>query len=143
MSFTLQVEKFAKKAEMNAVQIMRLTTLYMFVSIIKRTPVDTGRARGSWTTSVYTMPSTYNDDNDKSGSKALTAAALSAEAWNGTGSIFIVSNVDYITYLEDGSSDQAPNGMVAMTVAEFQEAVNNAIRKVKTTGAVRRLVAGD
>lgn len=141
-SFALQVEEFARKAEINAIQAMRLTTLYMFVSIIRRTPVDTGRAKGSWTTSVYTLPAAYSDVEDKSGNKALTAAALSAEAWDGVGSIFIVSNLDYIEYLEDGSSDQAPNGMVAMTVAEFNEAINAAIRDVKRTGTARRLVTG-
>jgi hypothetical protein len=35
--------------------------------------------------------------------------------------VFVSNNVEYISYLDEGSSDQAPEGMTELTMAELLE----------------------
>ena len=68
---------------------------------------------------------------DTSGSatvKSLTSGVLGAPA---AGIHWIANNVDYIKPLEEGwSKNQAPNGMVHVTVLEFQQVVREAANNV-------------
>ena len=43
--------------------------------------------------------------------------------FDGTKSVFITSALDYIKYLDQGSSQQAPAGMVNITIAELEAEV--------------------
>jgi hypothetical protein len=45
--------------------------------------------------------------------------------------IFITNSLPYAQPLEDGHSTQAPNGMVALTVMEFEPIVAEAVRNMK------------
>ena len=77
------------------------------------------------------MPTTVLDIVDTSGSatvKSLTSGVLGAPA---AGIHWIANNVDYIKPLEEGwSKNQAPNGMVHVTVLEFQQVVREAANNV-------------
>ncbi len=42
--------------------------------------------------------------------------------------IYITNNLPYISKLENGSSKQAPNGMVNLTMNEVQRSVANVVR---------------
>lgn len=94
--------------------------LDLFTKIIVKTPVDTGRARGNWQITIN-APATGVIDvtgGKSSGDGALTAGSKKISSVKGFVTIFITNNVDYIGFLEEGSSDQAPKGMVALSIAE-------------------------
>lgn len=130
MSFTTDMNRFAKKATQAHDKITRVATLELFSGIVKATPVDTGRARGAWTTSVGA--STDSPERlDKSGGAAI--AEVSEKTPAGAGQLTYLSNtLPYIMDLEMGSSTQAePGAMVRMNMARVQRMVNAAIRKNK------------
>jgi len=86
--------------------------------IVDRTPVDTGRARGNWQASSGQPVEGVLDRLDPGGTVAVQAAAQ-VRAVDGE-DLYLVNNLPYIKRLEDGWSQQAPQGMVALTVAELQ-----------------------
>jgi hypothetical protein len=117
MSFKGQIAAFNKKAEKAATMIFRGTALDLFGRIIRRTPVDTGRLRGNWQAGI-------NSPADGGGNKAIGVAGIGD-------SVFITNNLPYAIPIEEGSSTQAPKGIVAVTVAEFKSVVKQQARKNK------------
>lgn len=82
-----------------------------------RTPVDTGFARGNWQVTIGAS----NDsvlEQQRGLDDVIAAARAQLAALPPYATIFIFNNADYIRFLEQGSSAQAPQGMVAVTLAE-------------------------
>ncbi len=87
--------------------------------VVAKTPVDTGRARQSWqvrrnATSEADVGEWQQRDSVVEGQGVILALK---EPY---GIVHIFSNVEYIEFLENGSSQQAPEGMVALTVRELE-----------------------
>ena len=70
MSFASDVEAYAKKAGASLDETSRAIVLELFGSVIKDTPVDTGRARGNWQTTIGTPA---NGQTDRKGEGAALA----------------------------------------------------------------------
>lgn len=90
----------------------------LFNEIQERTPVDTGFARANWYGGIGAEGTL-----DASG----TAAAAKAGAV-----IVIVNNAPYIGALEDGWSQQAPEGMVKVTLLNAPQTVEEVAAHVMT-----------
>lgn len=120
-SFALDISKFAKKAEGNLDTVVRKTTLEVFKRVIMRSPVDTGRFRANWIFSQGAPSSNINTSSfDKSGS-ATVGKVDSALPEKAAGGVYcLTNNLPYANRLEDGYSGQAPQGMVQLTVIEFE-----------------------
>ena len=98
----------------------RRIALELLRRIVKRTPVDTGRARGNWQVNAGPADEgtveVFGDAALGVGAQAINAIRMPF------GLITIFNNVNYITFLEEGSSQQARQGMVAVSLAEVQSA---------------------
>lgn len=129
--FARNIRKWSDKTGRHIDDTIRAVVLDLSAKIIARTPVDTGRARGNWQAATGQPASGTLGMLDPSGGAATAAAALKAK--DAPGRIYyLTNNLPYIRRLEyDGYSSQAPNGFVRVTVAEFKQALSNA---VKTTG---------
>lgn len=129
--FTKQLMDFENMSLKKVDDFTRLIALEVFRRIILKTPVDTGRARGNWlcTISVPAIAMQKGEDwfqgqtsgdFDKSGRAAIEEASNQVLSWKpGDVAIFLTNNLPYIQRLEEGYSGQAPAGMVAITIAEF------------------------
>lgn len=130
MSFSKDIGRFAAKAVQAHGKITRAATLELFSGVIKDTPVDTGRARGNWQTSVGSPATGELDRDDKSGAQALAEAQQKIPP--GAGQVtLLTNNLPYIEALERGSSKKSPEGMVRKNVDRVQRMVDAAIRKNK------------
>lgn len=108
--------------------VARKVALDAFGRVINRTPVDTGRARGSWGVAIGApVPGPH----DAPGQTALAQARRMTDALQAGQSIFMASNLPYILPLERGWSGQAPQGMVAITENEFRPILDAAIREAR------------
>ena len=130
--FAKGIEAYAKRTKLGIDQAIVSINTQAAVSIIKRTPVDTGRARGNWQPSISIPNKTTTETNDKSGSASIASARATAKV--SAGAVFyLTNNLPYIRTLEhgwyngngpkttpDGYSTQAPNGMVGLTVLEMR-----------------------
>lgn len=89
-----------------------------------------GRFRGNWQVTVGAPATDALDRTDATGTASLAdGGAVIANVEMGV-VVFLVNNLPYAQSLEYGHSTQAPNGMVRITVAEFQAIVADAAKKL-------------
>lgn len=123
MTFKNDIAKFNAKAIAKATLTFRGTALGLFSRIVLRTPVKSGRLRGNWQTQINSAPDSMLDVEDKTGSGVINEAFKKMAKVKLGDSIFFINNLPYALPIEDGSSLQAPAGMVKVTVAEFKAIV--------------------
>lgn len=107
--------------------------------IIRRTPEDTGLARGNWVLSVN-APELAAKPVAPGGIASVARAKRTLAVYRASGQplsiVYIVNGLPYIGRLENGWSQQAPNGMVALTVAELPRIAETTIfTKLKQSNA--------
>jgi len=128
MSFSSDIAKFAKKAGENMVTTRKSVFFQLAESIVERTPVDTGRAKGNWQPSLHTFKSGTVAGTDN----PIPAIRMVADKAKGDETMCLVNNLEYIVPLEYGhSQQQAPAGMVRISVQEFKAAVRKAVAGLK------------
>lgn len=122
MGFEDDLRAFEKKATSRIRLFRRALIMKVSARVILRTPVDTGRARANWQATLSAPASGVVDSVDKTGETALAAVRSESEkTWSDDDrSFFLTNNLPYIEALENGHSQQAPAGMVAITIAEFE-----------------------
>ena len=130
-TFKLDISKFIDKTSKTADAQVRKICLDLLTGIVLKTPVDTGRARANWFTSIGSPTSgTINFDADAGrGVAAPNQSAASIDAISkgsaaiakATGNVlWITNNLPYIYRLEfEGWSRQAPAGMVRVTINDI------------------------
>ena len=130
MSFASDVAKFAKLTNASMDETGRAIVLELFSSVIKDTPVKSGRAKGNWQTSI-TNPKI--GVLDRTGDAVAINEATSESAKFGMGKvIYLANNLPYIYRLEFlGWSIQAPDGMARKNVARIQSIVRKAVAENK------------
>ncbi len=104
MSFSKDISNFSKKAERNTLKLFISVSFDIFGRVVKRTPVDTGRLRNNW---------------------QITPNIVLGKT------VLISNNMPYAKRIEDGYSQQAPSGMVKVTVNEFDSIVGRFIRTAR------------
>lgn len=111
--FAIDLEKFGKVTEEEATLIIRKIALDLDSAIVLATPVDTGRARGNWYPSLN-KPSDEMDLNklDPSGNEATSKINSTVALFKLGDTVWMTNNLPYILPLENGHSQQAPQGMV-------------------------------
>ena len=135
MSFTTDLEKWAKKASATMSEVVVEFVFDLTEKVIvgdgsglPGTPVDTGWARNNWVASIGSPNSNILEGYDKSGDLAMQRASLISlsapgKVW------YLTNNVAYIQKLEYGYSQQAPSGMVRLSIlAAKRELANKGIR---------------
>lgn len=129
MAIHTTFESFSKKMTLiadgileNAEETMIKASLAADQVLAMGTPVDTGRARGSWTASIAVFAPIADIDRGFPGTLEERKVAAAQFALDqgigvisgyklGTGSIFITNEVFYIELLDQGFSPQASDGM--------------------------------
>ena len=71
--------------------------------VVKRTPVDTGRARGGWQVTLNTPAAGSGTSSDAEGQGTVTSGASVISAAKPFQVIWISNNVEYIRILEEGA----------------------------------------
>jgi hypothetical protein len=116
----------AKALGIGVEQVMQKLTIDLQARIVQRTPVDTGRARSSWITTTE-QPSDWTPPEGATGNPpAVPTTDIDHQK-----KVFIVSNLPYIEPLENGHSQQAPAGMVAVSIIETEAEVANIIQQLR------------
>lgn len=134
--WSLDLVKYADTKKMQIDTVRKKVAMSIFTQVVQKTPVDTGRARGNWQISVGedTTSTTDRKDKKKKGAKPsfLSDEAGKLNACKGDETIYISNNLPYIQKLEYGSSKQAPNGIVGITMANVQRNIENFIKEAES-----------
>lgn len=130
-NFAVDISKFAEKVKDRQDLVMRKIVLELYNKIVQKTPVDTGRAQNNWNVGISTIDPTVTQEAVSNKQAVIQKAQKIISKIKGGDTIWITNNLNYITGLEDGSSDQAPAGMVAVTVREHPHIVNKSVTEAK------------
>lgn len=159
--FALRIREFAEKAKDNMEAVVVKTTIDIASRIVERSPVGNpdlwltlnpsmdietrkltrkdapkgyvgGRFRANWQIGLDAPATGELDAIDADGEPTKTKLAAEIERIGAGHVVHITNNLPYGPRLEyDGHSSQAPQGMVRITVAEFQSIVDQAAKEVK------------
>jgi hypothetical protein len=90
--------------------------------IVDRSPVKTGQFKANWSVSIGAPGGEVTKARDKDGTETKQRARAVMAGYPEAGefpTVYIENNLDYATDLEHGRSDQAPQGMAALTSIEL------------------------
>jgi len=139
-NFTLDITRFVEHTGASFDVVVKKVVLELARSVIRKSPVDTGRFKGNWQLGVGSAPSSEVDVNDTTAlgipapnsnrGKAINNMLGVIPRQGAAGLVYyIVNNLPYAQALEDGHSIQSPPGnMVHDTVSDFQRFIDDAIR---------------
>jgi hypothetical protein len=119
-SFNVDLNKFAKSMNIELETVVRKLAFEVYKGVTQKTPVDTGRAKANWMLGYGSINSTITNNT--------TFTLVQPPKGSGKRPIYITNNLPYISKLENGSSKQAPNGMVNLTMNEVQRSIRNVVR---------------
>lgn len=134
--FADSLGKMSQYIEKSITAVIRKACLDLYRSIVDKTPVDTGRAKTSWGIEMTQDINSKGQEPQPEGSKFSFQEIESIVKKHVRGFILgvkkgyviITNNVEYIEFLEDGSSEQAPTGMIAVSLVEFTNHFNKALK---------------
>lgn len=111
--FRSQINKSLRSIEKKGMQVVIKIARELFSSIVRRTPVDTGRARGNWfissgTPVLTSQPLTF----DPTGKARISDINRFTAQFSLGQTLWLANNLDYIGKLEAGHSPQARGGMI-------------------------------
>ena len=131
-TFALDLSKAIEKAKGQTEAVIKKAAFSVFQSVIQKSPVDTGRFRANWNISVGNPDLSTSEATDKTGSASIGKVASGIAQYKlADGSIFLTNNLPYAMRLEDGYSGQAPNGMVRLSIVEFNNYLASQAKNVR------------
>jgi hypothetical protein len=128
MSFTLHLKKLADKAGANADAVAKKVIIDVFSSVVEKSPVDKGTFRGNWQLGFGEVDANIQSPDDKSGSATIAKANSELTKFDSKKITYISNSLPYAQRLENGYSNQAPQGMVRLTVLEFRRFIRKAVK---------------
>jgi hypothetical protein len=129
--WSIPFPELAKACHKSLELTIQKSCIFMFNRVIAMSPVDTGRFRGNWNTSIGAIDENISDRTDKTGMLAMSDIKSNVLKMKLGESVFFANALPYAMPLEYGWSQQAPGGMVRITVAEFHDTVEKAISETK------------
>lgn len=145
-TFALDIAKWVEKTKMDMDKAVRLALMEIDKRVVQRSPVGDakywthpapkgyvgGRFRGAWQMSIGSPTSGAVDVIDKDGTATLAAHASVVAAAKAGEVFYLMNNLPYAQRIEQGWSRQAPHGIVALTVVEWRNIVDNAVNGVRS-----------
>ena len=123
--------EIGQKVKDNAVKSVADLALEMAKHIIQRTPFDTGNAKGAWVAGVNSVPTAGETPNDEGGAATLARIAAVINTAKVGDVHTCVNGANYAAALEYGRSEQAPAGMVRVTLLKSQSIANTVAGKLR------------
>lgn len=114
--FELDLDNFCKKVELSAATVKKRVGFDLLGRLVRKTPVDTGRARGSWTIAVNEADRTVLPPAPPG--QIYPPPAIGALDVRLNESLVISNNLPYIVKLNEGHSQQAPKAFVELAIEE-------------------------
>jgi hypothetical protein len=127
IKFNKEIDNFARMIPDKAILMQKKIVLEALRRLVMKTPVDTGHARMNWQVTIGKPANGEIEGYDKEGKKTIARGLAAIKDLSAYKVVWISNNVTYIEFLEDGSSKQAPEGMLAVTVEELRMMFKKAV----------------
>lgn len=127
--FEAQLEDFRELAMAAIEQTIQDIVIQVGESLINLSPVDTGRFKANWQFTIGAPANSSLIATDKEGDETIAKLIAAVNALEPGQVAYIVNTLIYAIPLEYGHSQMAPNGMVRLTIAEFDRIVADAVAR--------------
>lgn len=116
-------ERAVKKLENYTAKVIAKASEELFINIIMDTPVDTGRLRGHWHTSLDSPNLSTEIRLDPNGNSAIREVKDVLAGYETKRDIYFTNIAPYVERIEFGgySREKAPNGMVRINLIGFKK----------------------
>jgi hypothetical protein len=143
--FERRMQLIGERLDQGVGEILATTGEMAYVEIVTATPVDTGTARTSWNLSIGQLdtyvPPYENYPSMQGGNARPNALRIAAQTLrpltqpgaNVYTSVFVSSSLDYIGFLNQGSSQQAPADFVLRAVMTTVQAIRSGMFQKRLT----------
>lgn len=113
---------FADLIDKEVSKRIRTIALALLNEVIERSPVDTGRFRGSHIVSIGQPVYAVTTELDPTGSGSLSRGKAALSGLEPYTAVFIQTNLPYAERLENGHSKKAPDGIYDLAFISVSEA---------------------
>lgn len=127
--FEAELEDFRELAMAAIEQTIQDIVIQIGESLINLSPVDTGRFKANWQFTIGAPANSSLIATDKEGDETIAKLIAAVNALEPGQVAYIVNTLIYAIPLEYGHSQMAPNGMVRLTIAEFDRIVAEAVAR--------------
>jgi hypothetical protein len=117
MSFSSETKNATDKIRSMNSTLVRAWTIEVMGRIVRRTPVAEGRLRGNWNASIGS-PDLSTSEAVVSGPEVIRRAQNVLSRMEIGETSYFTNNLPYAYTVEMGSSQQAPMGMMRLSVLE-------------------------
>ena len=131
MGFAANLNKLCERAKDKAHVVVRKTAFELQGMMIDMSPVDTGRFRGNWQVGLGAINQSTSAALDPSGEATKGRAQAALQGWKPGQTIYLSNSLPYALRLERGWSQQAPSGVVRLTVQRYGDALAEAVKGLK------------
>lgn len=135
--WSVNISALAEKYKTRVDVVVRKIVLDLFVRVVQRSPVDTGRFKGAWIVGTNAIPKAGAGHLDKttSGLGSMTQIVLNGVSRFPVDQPFwLANNLPYSVRLEYGWSKQAPGGMVRLSLREVSIILKKAVAEARAGG---------
>ena len=115
--FNPAVLGFKHEIEQELVEFHEKIAIEIHTGAVYHTAVKIGRARGGWQITINVTPRAKTGKLDKDGSATVEAGIAALAGLEPYQVVIVSNNVDYIIYLDGGSSQQFPEGIIDPVIA--------------------------
>lgn len=141
--FDAKINEFAEKFGVSVNVVLRSTSMRIFRNVVEETPIDTGRARGSWNIDINFVDLTKLPE-DKDGpfqwqsisqNKALIFQQKELDAFKEIPpDVYIANSLSYIKKLNEGHSkrQQPIPGYIQRIFERWADYINSSVSNVGT-----------
>lgn len=91
-----------------------------FGMVVKQTPVDTGEARGGWRITSGGPATSPDGSLDPHGEDTIARGIVSLKNIHHFANVYVSNPVEHMRFLEEGSSQQAPVGVLRVILPAFK-----------------------
>lgn len=121
VNFNVESPQSARERLTKGYRARRNFAIYTLMSmIVEQTPVKTGLARGNWQIGIAVRPVASVLRRDPVGDMVVYEELGKLRGASAFAKIYIVNNLTYIGDLEEGSSTQAPQGIIRVVMPAFR-----------------------
>lgn len=114
--FNINTKKLAGDIDQLVIRIQQKIAFEILEGVVNMNPVLTGRSRGNWQVSLGVPASGVLDSWPAGAQDVIYRGQATIDSIQVFGPVYISNNVPYILELEKGTSTQAPQGMVQVTL---------------------------
>lgn len=131
MSLAADLAKIAARNKAKLLKVAQNSLMRVGGAIVLKSPVDTGRFRANWMSAYGGVDSSTTESISNSGAESIGRLNAKLNGLDVGQVVYFTNSLPYAEKLEYGYSQQAPAGMVRLSVANWQSIVAEEVARVK------------